>query len=102
MHWARIAVSLSLSLLLFILAVLIATGRGDKLIAGYNTASAKEKAKVDIKRLRLLVGLFCAAVGTMIIVDLLAGLGALHITIIMFWLTVATAIFANPWTVKKR
>lgn len=39
-----------------ILGVLILAGRGDNLIAGYNTASKDEREKYDIKRLRLCIG----------------------------------------------
>ena len=35
------------------MGIIIAFGKGDNLIAGYNTASKEEKEKVNIKRLRL-------------------------------------------------
>jgi len=37
-------------------SILILCGKGDSLIAGYNTASAEEKAEYDIKRLRKVTG----------------------------------------------
>lgn len=43
------------SLLLVILAVVIAFGKGDFLISGYNTASEEKKATYNVPRLRLLV-----------------------------------------------
>lgn len=43
------------SLLLVILAVVIAFGKGDFLISGYNTASEEKKATYNVQRLRLLV-----------------------------------------------
>lgn len=43
------------SLLLVILAVVIAFGKGDFLISGYNTASEEKKATYNVKRLRLMV-----------------------------------------------
>ena len=43
------------SLVLLLLAVVIAFGKGDFLISGYNTASKEKKAKYNIRRLRLLV-----------------------------------------------
>lgn len=44
--------------LLGIMGLIILSGKGDMLIAGYNTASKEEKEKVNIKRLRLLMGVF--------------------------------------------
>ncbi len=41
--------------MMLVLGVIIALGKGDFLISGYNTASKEEKAKYNIKRLRLLV-----------------------------------------------
>ena len=49
-----IAVILLASLLL-ILALVMLIGKGDGLIAGYNTASPKERGKYNIKRLRILM-----------------------------------------------
>ena len=43
--------------LLFILGIFILSGKGDNLIAGYNTASKKDKEKYNVKRLRLVFGL---------------------------------------------
>ena len=39
-----------------VLGIIVLAGKGDMLIAGYNTASKEEKEKVNIKRLRLLIG----------------------------------------------
>lgn len=39
-----------------ILAILVLCGKGDNLIAGYNTASEEEKSEYDIVRLRKVVG----------------------------------------------
>ena len=41
---------------LVILGILILIGKGDNLIAGYNTSSKEERAKYNIKRLRGLIG----------------------------------------------
>ena len=86
---------------LMLLAVLIAVGRGDWLIAGCNTAGKEERKKVDIKRLRLLVSLLCAAVGAICIIDGFVGLRTLHFTMLMFWAIVPTLILANTWAVKR-
>ena len=52
------------------LLLLIISGRGDNLIAGYNTASKKEREQFNIKRLRL------------VIVSILLA------TIILFWISI--------------
>ena len=43
------------SVLFIILAIVFYLGKGDKLIAGYNTASEEERKKVNIQRLRILM-----------------------------------------------
>lgn len=43
------------SVLFLVLAIVLYIGKGDWLIAGYNTASQKEREKFNIKRLRLVM-----------------------------------------------
>ena len=43
------------SLFFIFLAIVFYLGKGDKLIAGYNTASEEERKKVNIQRLRILM-----------------------------------------------
>lgn len=45
-----------LMLITFSILILILIGKGDDLIAGYNTASKEERAKYDIGRLRKVSG----------------------------------------------
>ena len=49
--------SIVIAILFLIFAVIFLMGKGDRLIAGYNTASEEEKKKVDIKRLRILMAI---------------------------------------------
>ena len=42
--------------ILLIMGIIILVGKGDNLIAGYNTASKEEKSQYNIKRLRGLIG----------------------------------------------
>lgn len=46
-----------LSAVLVVLALVIISGKGDQLIAGYNTASEKEKAGYNMRRLRFIIGM---------------------------------------------
>ena len=41
---------------LLIMGIVVLIGKGDNLIAGYNTASPEEKSQYNIKRLRGLIG----------------------------------------------
>ena len=59
--------SIVFSILFIVLAIILLMGKGDMLIAGYNTASEEERNKVDIKRLRIVMAIlmvitavFCA------------------------------------------
>ena len=96
--------SIVFGVMFLVLAVVILMGKGDMLIAGYNTASEEEKNKVDIKRLRIVIAVlmvitavFCAILP---LIDndknsILAATG------IFIAITVVGVIFANTWTKKK-
>ena len=45
--------------IMVVLCAIILAGKGDHLIAGYNTASEEEKQRYNIKRLRLAVAIMC-------------------------------------------
>ena len=86
------------AIICIVFSILIFIGKGDFLIAGYNTASKEEKAKYHTKRIRIVLGI-CFL--------LLAGLTALRDTIgatAMFIaigiVLVATLILANTWAKK--
>ena len=49
--------TLIIALISVLMSIVIAIGKGDWLIAGYNTSSKEEKEKVNIKRLRLLTSI---------------------------------------------
>ena len=44
-----------ISVILFVLAVVVLMGKGDNLIAGYNTASEEERRRYNIVRLRRVI-----------------------------------------------
>lgn len=48
-----------LAIVFFIIGIVILIGKGDWLIAGYNTASEKERKKVNIVRLRIVMAIIC-------------------------------------------
>lgn len=51
----KIAIIAVISCIVLLLSIIILIGKGDGLIARYNTASEKERAQINIKRLRTLV-----------------------------------------------
>ena len=91
------------TILLVPLTLFILSGRGDNLIAGYNTATKEEREQFNMKRLRMVIG------------------GILFLTIIAFWIPVLIGnqkfiipmtialipvcfigiILANTWAKKK-
>ena len=92
-------------ILFVILAIVFLAGKGDMLIAGYNTASEEERNQVDIRRLRLLMAIvsvltavFCGVmplIGNNVTHQLMAT-GMFMLTIIFF------IILANTWAKKNR
>ena len=48
-------VSIVFAVMFLVLAVIFLMGKGDMLIAGYNTASEEERKTIDIKRLRIVM-----------------------------------------------
>jgi hypothetical protein len=96
--------SIVFSILFIVLAIILLMGKGDKLIAGYNTASEEERKKVDIKRLRIVMAIlmvitavFCA------ILPLVDNnkTSQLAATGIFIAITIVGVIVANTWAKKK-
>jgi hypothetical protein len=86
-----------------IMGVVILLGKGDNLIAGYNTASQKERAQYNIKRLRGLIGGLLIVLAPMLFLlhgETMAATGSfVALTII---LCIIVVILANTWAKKKR
>ena len=94
--------SILVIILIFIfLGLIILAGKGDFLIAGYNTAPKEEKEKYNIKRLRLLIGILlfiCAGAMPLLHINVV---GAFAFPIIVVISTVVILIMANTWAKKK-
>ena len=95
-----IAVILLASLLL-ILALVMLVGKGDWLIAGYNTASPKEREKYNIKRLRIVLSVLMVVTALFVLSMLytppyLIGLTAQLLVIAC----IVGVILANTWAKK--
>ena len=97
---------LIINIVLIALSVIILVGKGDSLIAGYNTASEQEKQKVNVKRLRYVVA------GILILTALFISLPSLcgqedssmaHTvsTIAIVVTVIVGVILANTWCKRK-
>jgi len=92
------------SILFIILAIVFLMGKGDKLIAGYNTASEEERQQVNIHRLRILMAII--SVITAVFCYLMPYLGTdkrdvLSATGIFCLVLFVFIILANTWAKKK-
>ena len=89
--------------ILVVIGVVVLAGKGDMLIAGYNTASEEEKEKVNIKRLRLLIGGLSVIIAPLFFIpneenDVSLGLTIAGIVVV---LTIIVLVLANTWAMKK-
>ena len=86
-----------------IMGIIVLLGEGDFLIAGYNTASDKEKEKYNIHRLRFVVGVVLLAIACLMPL-LLLKVGNVFKALfsgIVVVLCIAAVILANTWAKKK-
>lgn len=86
-----------------IMGVVILIGKGDNLIAGYNTASQKERAQYNIKRLRGLIGGLLIVLAPMLFLllgETIAATGSFAALTVI--LCIIVVILANTWAKKKR
>ena len=93
-----------IAIILMIFGVIILIGKGDFLVAGYNTASKEKKQKVNVKRLRLVIGGFLIIVALTLSLPFLIGNGenTRMITIItIVVMTIVCLLLANTWCIKK-
>ena len=97
--------SIVFSILFIVLAIILLMGKGDMLIAGYNTASEEERNKIDIKRLRIVMvilmvitAVFCAILPLLIGNNKTSQLAAAGLFIAI---TIVGIIVANTWAKKK-
>ena len=89
--------------ILVIMGIIILIGKGDNLIAGYNTASEEERAQYNVKRLRGLIGGLLIVLAPMML--LLNGENTMPATwsfcVLVFLLCIVVVILANTWAKKK-
>ena len=104
MDTVELLVFLPIALMMVVLAFVILKGRGDGLIAGYNTASKEEQEKYNIKRLRIVVAAIILFVPVLILVaacfDDITGI-TLDFLPVLLIVVVVGIILANTWCKKK-
>ena len=88
---------------MLIMGIVILIGKGDNLIAGYNTASKEEKSQYNIKRLRGLIGglLIILAPMTIILLGMETITAAWSYAAFTFVMTIVVVILANTWAKKN-
>lgn len=96
-------VSIIIAALLLIMGIIILIGKGDNLIAGYNTASKEERAQYNIKRLRGLIGGVLIVLAPVMVLTLreesmTSTWSFIAVTIV---LCIVVVILANTWAKKK-
>lgn len=92
------------SVLLLIMGMVILFGKGDNLIAGYNTASKEEMSQYNIKRLRGLIGgmLILLAPLTVIMLGRESMIWMSSYVLLNFVLCIVVLILANSWAKTKK
>jgi uncharacterized membrane protein len=88
--------------LVVIMGIIILAGKGDMLIAGYNTASKQERDRYDVKKLRRLTGGVLIVIGLMCLMLLEQDLtSSIAFAVVTFVLAIVTVVLANTWALKK-
>ena len=97
-------ISIVFAVMFLVLAVIFLMGKGDMLIAGYNTASEEERKTIDIKRLRIVMAILMVITAILCAIVPLIGdnknslLAAAGIFVAIIFVGI---IIANTWTKKK-
>ena len=96
--------SIVFSILFIVLAIILLMGKGDMLIAGYNTASEEERNKIDIKRLRIVMVILMVITAVFCAILPLIGnnkTSQLAAAGIFIAITIVGIIVPNTWAKKK-
>ena len=90
--------------LFIVLAIIFLIGKGDKLIAGYNTASEEERNEFNIHRLRLLMAIISVLTAGFCCILPIIGKEKENVVWATFAFIIVTFVFvilANIWAKKK-
>ena len=86
---------------LILSAVLVAIGKGDWLISGYNTASQAKRATYNTLRLRLSMVITCVLVAVVLILNVLISIPEIVLTICIVTIALTHVVVANTWAKRK-
>lgn len=98
------------SAIMIVLCAIILSGKGDHLIAGYNTASEEKRKQYNIKRLRLVIASICLLTMLICWIPFLAekisdSRSFIHtdicIPILFFIIIIGGLLVINTWCKKK-
>ena len=96
-------VTILIAAILVIPGIVILIGKGDNLIAGYNTASESEKKEINVKRLRLVIGSLLVIMGILYFLTMressMTSILAFAFTSSVF--VIIALVLANTWAKKK-
>lgn len=85
-----------------VMAVLLLLGKGDMLIAGYNTASPEERSQYNIRRLRLLIAVLLIVVSVgMVAMSIWPEKLVAAFAFLTVFLCILVVILANTWAKKE-
>lgn len=85
-----------------VMAVLLLLGKGDMLIAGYNTASPEKRSHYNIRRLRLLIAVLLIVVSVgMVAMSIWPEKLVAAFTFLTVFLSILAVILANTWARKR-
>ncbi len=88
---------LIISLIVLVLAIIILSGKGDNLIAGYNTARKEDRETYNIKRVRICIG------GMLVVLSMLMLLFADNFILLIAVvppLSILSIVLSNTWGKK--
>ncbi len=91
-------------IIFIVLAIILLMGKGDMLIAGYNTASEEERKTIDIKRLRIVMAILMVITAVFCAILPLIGNNKNSLLVaaaIFIAITLVGVIIANTWAKKK-
>ena len=88
---------LIISLIVLVLAIIILAGKGDNLIAGYNTATKNERETYNIRRVRICIGGMLVALSMLM---LLFADNLVVLIVIVPPLSILSIVLANTWAKK--
>ena len=84
--------------LLAVLGVVILSGKGDWLIAGYNTSSHEEREKYNMRRVRGVLGVLMFIVaGAVFLMQIMPEIYTILIAILLFILAFIAIGIINTW-----